>query len=127
MAAFFLAMGRCWGRRRLLILTIIGYTLATLVTAFAPTIFLLTLTQFLSRTFGAAENAVATTMVVEEFSAGERAGRSGFWRRWERWPRSWLACSGSRDSGTRSFGWQRLLPRRDHPPAAGADRPTRVA
>ncbi len=77
-AAFFLAIqADRLGRRRLLLLTISGYTLATLLTAFAPSIYLLTLTQFLSRTFGGAENAVATTMVVEEFPHGERGKAIG--------------------------------------------------
>lgn len=84
-AAFFLAtqVDR-FGRRRLLLITITGYTVATFLTAFSPHVAFLTVMQFVARTFSGAEGAIATTMVVEEFPAGERGKAIGI-----------LACMGT--------------------------------
>jgi putative MFS transporter len=77
-AAFFLAMlVDRFGRRRLLLITISGYTVATFLTAFAPHVTLLTGLQLVARTFAGAEGAIATTMIVEEFPAGERGKAIG--------------------------------------------------
>lgn len=60
------------GRRRLLLITIIGYTLATAATAASPNLEFLTGAQFIAQVFLGAEWAVAVTIVVEDFPAGER-------------------------------------------------------
>lgn len=60
------------GRKRLLLITIAGYTLATAATAFAPSLAFIALTQGIAQIFIGAEWAVAVTMVVEEFPANER-------------------------------------------------------
>ncbi len=77
-AAFFLAaqVDR-FGRRRLLLITISGYTVATFLTAFSPHLIVLAAMQFVARTFSGAEGAIATTMVVEEYPAGERGRAVG--------------------------------------------------
>ena len=55
------------GRRRLLLITVIGYTAATLATALSPNLFFLAAAQFVSQIFLAGEWAVAITIIVEEF------------------------------------------------------------
>ena len=55
------------GRRRLLLITVVGYTAATLATAAAPNLFMLAAAQFVAQIFLAGEWAVAVTIIVEEF------------------------------------------------------------
>src|SRR5437588_6131862 len=76
--AFFLAaQADRVGRRRLLILTVFGYTLATVATALSPNLAMLTAFQMLAQVFLGAEWAVALTMVVEEFPPGKRGQSLG--------------------------------------------------
>ncbi len=63
------------GRRRLLLITVVGYTAGTILTAASPNLAWLTAAQFVAETFLAAEWAVAITIVVEEFSV-DRRGRA---------------------------------------------------
>lgn len=63
------------GRRRLLLITVAGYTIATALTAISPGIVSLAASQFLAQIFLGAEFATAITIVVEEFPA-HRRGRS---------------------------------------------------
>lgn len=63
------------GRKRLLFITIVGYTAATLATGAAPNLAFLSIAQFVAQIFLGAEFAVAITIVVEEFPPDER-GRS---------------------------------------------------
>jgi MFS family permease len=60
------------GRRRLLLITVIGYTIATAATAASPNLEFLTGAQFVAQIFLGAEWAVAVTIVVEDFPSGER-------------------------------------------------------
>ncbi|MGH2556910.1 MAG: MFS transporter [Actinomycetota bacterium] len=60
------------GRKRLLLITIVGYTAGTALTAIAPNLVWLTGAQFLAHIFLAGEWAVAITIVVEDFPAAER-------------------------------------------------------
>ena len=60
------------GRKRLLLLTIWGYTLATFATALAPNIGAFAIMQFLARAFLIAEVAIAWTFLAEELPAGSR-------------------------------------------------------
>lgn len=60
------------GRKRLLLITIVGYTAGTALTAVAPNLAWLTGAQFLAHIFLAGEWAVAVTIVVEDFPASER-------------------------------------------------------
>jgi putative MFS transporter len=71
--AFFLAaqIDRI-GRRRLLLITVVGYTAATAVTAFAPNLAALAAAQFVAQIFLGAEWAAAVTLVVEEFPTEHR-------------------------------------------------------
>jgi len=72
--AFFLARaGDRWGRRKLLLWSVLGYTLMTALTAFSWDLWSFTLFQGLSRVFLGAEYAVAVTMIVEEFPKERRA------------------------------------------------------
>jgi putative MFS transporter len=61
-----------FGRRRLLLVTILGYTLCTGATAFAPNATTFVLFQFLARIFAAAELGVAIVVIAEEFDVEHR-------------------------------------------------------
>ncbi len=65
------------GRRRILLVTIVGYTLATGATAFAPTTETFIVCQVLARAFGAAEGVVAGVVLVEEIDAPHRGWAIG--------------------------------------------------
>jgi len=74
--AFFLAaQADRIGRRRLLLITITGYTIAVVGTALSVNLVMLTGAQFVAQVFLGAEWAVAITIVVEEFPSHDR-GRS---------------------------------------------------
>ncbi|MEY2567047.1 MAG: hypothetical protein QOE35_1576 [Actinomycetota bacterium] len=60
------------GRRRMLIVSITGYTVATGLTALAPNIQTFALCQFVSHIFLNAEAAIVWTMAAEELPAGAR-------------------------------------------------------
>ncbi|MCG8455143.1 MAG: MFS transporter [Holophagales bacterium] len=60
------------GRRRLLLLTIVGFTVATFLTAFARTPAQFMLLQFLARMFIAAEDMLAVVVLAEELDARAR-------------------------------------------------------
>jgi putative MFS transporter len=60
------------GRRRILLLTIIGYTLLTLATAFVQNSFFFTVAQFLARLFITAETLLAVVVIAEEFPDNAR-------------------------------------------------------
>lgn len=75
-AAFFLAtQSDRIGRRRLLLITVTGYTIVTALTAAAPNLAWYTVAQFMAQVFLGAEWAAAVTMIVEEFPQ-ERRGRA---------------------------------------------------
>lgn len=61
-----------WGRRRVLMTTILGYTLFTGLTAIAQGPVLFTVAQFLARLFLIAEWATAMVYVAEEYPADRR-------------------------------------------------------
>jgi putative MFS transporter len=61
-----------WGRRRVLMVTILGYTLFTGLTAIAPGPVFFTIVQFLARLFLIAEWATAMVYVAEEYPADRR-------------------------------------------------------
>ncbi len=60
------------GRRQLLTLSIVGFTLLTGATAAAPTVLWFVIFQFVATLFLTVEGALAWTMVAEELPAGER-------------------------------------------------------
>jgi putative MFS transporter len=65
------------GRKRLLLITIVGYTICAALTALSPNLAFLTGAQFLSQIFLASEWAVAITIVTEEFPPEERGRALG--------------------------------------------------
>jgi MFS family permease len=65
------------GRKRLLLITIAGYTACAALTALSPSLAFLTAAQFLSQVFLASEWAVAITIVTEEFPTHERGRALG--------------------------------------------------
>jgi putative MFS transporter len=65
------------GRRRLLLVTIVGYTLSAFTTALSPNLAFLTGAQFFAQVFLGAEWAVAITIVVEDFPSSERGRALG--------------------------------------------------
>jgi len=66
---FFLLFADRWGRRSLMMLTIIGFTLFNSLTAFATTKSEFTIYQFFTRLFLTAEYSLAIIMIGEEFPA----------------------------------------------------------
>jgi putative MFS transporter len=60
------------GRRRVLLFTILAYTLCTGATALAPNAMTFVAFQFLARVFAAAETVIAVVVVAEEFDAAHR-------------------------------------------------------
>jgi putative MFS transporter len=60
------------GRRRLLVLTVVGFSVCTLLTAFARTPLEFMLLQLLARTFTAAEELLAVVVITEELDADLR-------------------------------------------------------
>ena len=66
------------GRRRVLLLSITGYTLATAATAVAPTMGTFVGCQFAARLFLAVEISVTWTLLAEELPAGARGFGFGF-------------------------------------------------
>lgn len=61
-----------WGRRRLLTITIAGYTLFSLLTGLAPNVFVFAGCQLLARVFLVAEYAVSVVYAAEEFPKDRR-------------------------------------------------------
>ncbi len=61
-----------WGRRRVLTITILGYTLFTLFSGLSTTVWMFALTQFVARVFLIAEWATAMVYAAEEFPADRR-------------------------------------------------------
>ena len=61
-----------FGRRRVLLWTIAGYTIATGLTALAPDTETFVALQFLARVFGTAETLLAIVVIVEEFGPEHR-------------------------------------------------------
>lgn len=60
------------GRRRMLLVTVVGYTLLTGATALAPTAEAFVALQFFARAFAIAESILATVVIVEEFGSEHR-------------------------------------------------------
>jgi putative MFS transporter len=61
-----------WGRKRVLTITIAGYTVATFASGFAPNIWVLGCCQFLARMFLIGEWAISMIYAAEEFPADRR-------------------------------------------------------
>ncbi len=62
-----------WGRRRVLTVTIAGYTLFTLFSGFAPNVWVFAPLQFFARMFLIAEWATSMVYAAEEFPESKRA------------------------------------------------------
>lgn len=76
--AFFVArLGDRFGRRKLLLWSVFGYTVFTTLSAVSWDLWSFTFFQSTSRVFLGAEYAVAITMIVEEFPLTRRAGALG--------------------------------------------------
>src|SRR4051794_38703285 len=74
-AFFFTRLSDRFGRRPLLLWSVVGYTVFTALTAVSWNIWSFAFFQFASRVFLGAEYAVGVTMIVEEFPA-HRRGRA---------------------------------------------------
>ncbi len=61
-----------WGRRRVLTATIAGYTIFTLLTGFAPNIWIFAILQMIARVFLIGEWATSMVIAAEEFPASRR-------------------------------------------------------
>jgi putative MFS transporter len=71
-AALLVRRADAWGRRRVLTVTITGYTLCSLATAFAPDVWSFALLQLAGRIFLIGEWAIAMVIAAEEFPAEKR-------------------------------------------------------
>lgn len=71
-AALLVRRADVWGRRRVLSVTIVGYTLASLASAFAPEAVSFSLLQLVARVFLIGEWAIAMVYAAEEFPAARR-------------------------------------------------------
>jgi len=60
------------GRRRLLLVTVVAYTVFTAATAFAPDATTFVVLQFLARIFATAETLIAVVVIAEEFAPEHR-------------------------------------------------------
>ena len=65
------------GRRRMLLVTIVAYTVLTGLTAFSPNAQTFVVLQFFARAFAVAETILAIVVIVEEFPAEHRGWGSG--------------------------------------------------
>jgi putative MFS transporter len=72
MAFALVSLADRWGRKRLLTITIAGYTVATFASGFAPNLVILAGLQFLARMFLIAEWATSMVYAAEEFPAARR-------------------------------------------------------
>ena len=70
-----------FGRRRLLLYTVIGYTLFTGLSAVAPGARTFVMFQIVARAFAGAEATVALVIVAEEVDAAHRGWAIGCWAR----------------------------------------------
>ena len=61
-----------WGRRALLLLTVLGYTFFTGATAFSPNAETFVVFQFFARGFASAEVMIAAVVIAEEFPPENR-------------------------------------------------------
>ncbi len=61
-----------WGRKRVLVITIAGYTLMTLISGFAPDVYTFGAAQFFARVFLIGEWAVSMVYAAEAFPADRR-------------------------------------------------------
>ena len=61
-----------WGRRRVLVLSILGYTVLSLITALAPNAWVFGISQMLARIFLISEYTVAMIYAAEEYPADRR-------------------------------------------------------
>jgi len=82
------------GRRRLLVATILGFTLCTILTAFAQTATQFTVFQFFARMFVNAEEILAIVVITEELPAKRRGFALGV-----------LAALGSLGNGVAFIGF----------------------
>jgi putative MFS transporter len=89
------------GRRRLLLVTILGFTLCTTLTAFSGTAHQFVALQFCARAFIAAEEVLVIVVIAEEFAAGTRG-----------WGLGILAAFGALGHGLAAvaFGFVEALP-----------------
>jgi putative MFS transporter len=72
LAIFIVPLADRFGRRRILLSTVLGYTVMTALTALAPSAQAFVALQLLARAFGTAEALLATVVIVEEFPAEHR-------------------------------------------------------
>ena len=62
-----------WGRRRVLTITIAGYTIATFLSGLSPNVWVFAVLQLIARIFLIGEWAVSMVIAAEEFPAARRA------------------------------------------------------
>lgn len=72
LAYFLVRQADRWGRRRVLTITIAGYTAFTFLTGLAPNVWVFAVAQFFARIFLIAEWAISMVYAAEEFPAKRR-------------------------------------------------------
>lgn len=93
-----------WGRRRVLSVTILGYTLFTLLSGLAPNVWLFGLFQMLARIFLIGEWATSMVIAAEEFPAKRRGTVIGVVSAAA--ALGGVICAGVVPLLTHSFGWR---------------------
>ncbi len=66
-----------WGRKRVLTVTIVGYTVFTFLTGFAPNVYVFGALQLVARVFLVGEYAISMVIAAEEFPAARRGNVIG--------------------------------------------------
>jgi MFS transporter, putative metabolite:H+ symporter len=72
LAYFLVRRSDRWGRRRVLTITIAGYTIFSFLTGLAPNVWVFAIVQFIARIFLIAEWAISMVYAAEEFPAQKR-------------------------------------------------------
>lgn len=93
-----------WGRKRLLSVTLFGYTLFTLLSGLSPTVWVFGAMQLLARIFLIAEWAVSMVIAAEEFPKESRGRVLGLINAFS--TLGSIVCAGVAPMLVDSFGWR---------------------
>ncbi|MEM9692001.1 MAG: MFS transporter [Myxococcota bacterium] len=105
LAFFLVRYADKWGRKRLLTLTIAGYTVATLASGLAPEVYSFTFFQLIARIFLIGEWATSVILISEEFPSHQRGMVIGFIQGFS--SLGSIMCAGvAKPLADTTFGWR---------------------
>ena len=94
-----------WGRKRVLTITIAGYTITSFLSGLAPNVYVFAVAQFIARIFLIAEWAISMVYAAEEFPAQKRGLMIGLIQAFS--SLGGVVCAGITQILLRSdFGWR---------------------